>query len=65
LDHDLKELFEPFGQIRAINIKTKIGSSNSYCFIDYENIEDATKAQKEYFCIYFLDLKVQISKERS
>ena len=35
LDKDLKELFMPFGDIKAIVIKTKAGSANSYCFIDY------------------------------
>lgn len=46
LEKDLKELFTPFGELKAIVIKTKAGSTNSYCFIDYENLEDAIKAQE-------------------
>jgi RNA recognition motif-containing protein len=47
LDRDLRNLFEPFGTIKDIIVKTKQGSSNSYCFIEYQDVEAATKAQEE------------------
>ena len=49
MEKDLKELFEPFGKIKGdIVIKTKQGSSNSYCFIEFEELDCAVKAQEEY-----------------
>jgi hypothetical protein len=48
LNKDLRALFEPFGKIKEIVIKTKQGSSNSYVFVEYEDVESATKAQTEY-----------------
>jgi RNA recognition motif-containing protein len=48
LNKDLRALFEPFGKIKEIVIKTKQGSSNSYVFVEYEDVESATKAQIEY-----------------
>jgi hypothetical protein len=46
LDRDLKILFEPFGKLKEIIIKTKQGSSNSYVFVEYEEVEGAVKAQE-------------------
>jgi RNA recognition motif-containing protein len=45
-------LFEPYGPIKEIIVKTKQGSSNSYCFIEYHDVEPAVKAQEEYACDY-------------
>jgi RNA recognition motif-containing protein len=45
-------LFEPYGSIKEIIVKTKQGSSNSYCFIEYQGVESAVKAQEEYVCDY-------------
>jgi RNA recognition motif-containing protein len=47
LNRDLRNLFEPFGKIKDIIVKTKQGSSNSYCFVEFEEVEGATKAQEE------------------
>jgi RNA recognition motif-containing protein len=47
LDRELRILFEPFGTIKEIIVKTKQGSSNSYCFIEYQDVDSATKAQSE------------------
>jgi len=47
LDKELRALFEPFGTIKEIIVKTKQGSSNSYCFIEYQDIASAAKAQEE------------------
>jgi len=40
-------LFSPFGALKDVKIKTKAGSTNSYCFVEYENIADSAKAQEE------------------
>ena len=40
-------MFEPFGKVKDIVIKTKQGSSNSYVFVEYEEVEAAAKAQEE------------------
>ena len=45
LDRDLRILFEPFGKLKEIIIKTKQGSSNSYVFVEYDTVDGAIKAQ--------------------
>ena len=60
----MRAIFEPFGNIKDIIIKTKQGSSNSYCFSEYENIESASKAQEEYN-LCNADSKAKTSKAKS
>jgi len=57
----LKALFEPFGSIKDVNIKTKQGSRNSYVFIDFDTVENATKALTEYIQFH-IDSKDNNSK---
>jgi RNA recognition motif-containing protein len=45
----MKGVFEPFGAIKEIVIKTKQGSTNSYCFVEYQTLEAAIKAEAGYF----------------
>ena len=45
-ERDLKDLFDPFGDIKDITVKTKPGSANSYVFVEYGTVEDAKKAQE-------------------
>ena len=52
MDKELRDLFTPFGTLKDVKIKTKAGSNNSYCFIEYENVDDAAKAQEEYLSKY-------------
>lgn len=44
--------FEYFGSIENINVKTKFNSTNTYAFILYDSLRDATNALKEYFIYY-------------
>jgi RNA recognition motif-containing protein len=39
-------MFEPFGKIKEIVIKTKPSSPNSYGFVEYEEIEAAISARE-------------------
>lgn len=64
MDRELRILFEPFGAIKEIIVKTKQGSSNSYCFIEYQDVDSAAKAQSEYIYKH-QDCEAKILKENN
>ena len=60
----LREVFEPFGDIRDITVKTKPGSANSYVFIEYGTTEAAKAAQEAYYLSH-IDSRARSSKARN
>lgn len=57
-------MFEAHGKVKEMVVKTKGTSNNSFVFIEFENVEDATKAQEAYHFSHS-DSKERISKEKN
>ena len=47
LAKDIEPMFANFGQIKALNVKRHQSGMYSYAFLEYENTEDAQRAEKK------------------
>jgi RNA recognition motif-containing protein len=48
LRKELTDAFSKYGEIKEIVIKTKLGSLNSYAFVEFNIIDEADKALQGY-----------------
>lgn len=62
---DIEELFKEFGSIKTIRLPKKMdGSHRGFCFVQYDNIEDAVLAKEALGNTHLYGRKLIIDYEK-
>ena len=61
-EDNIDDLFSEYGNVKNIqmNLNRKTGKMNGYCFVEYENLEEAEEAIKNLNNSKFLDKTIKV-----